>query len=89
MSKFSDTVKQVIADVMAFVVGWVFCLAMVMGFYTIGYFVGPYLLRDGILDSGMIDRHTIGLLSVIVSIWLYEHQRTDARWDRLNQIMGR
>ena len=64
-------------------------LAMVMGFYTIGYFVGPYLLRDGILDSGMIDRHTIGLLSVIVSIWLYEHQRTDARWDRLNQIMGR
>lgn len=79
MSKFSDTVKQVIADVMAIVVGWVFCLAMAIGFYAIGYYVGPYLLRDGVLANGMIDRHMLGLLSVIVSIWLYEHQRADGR----------
>jgi hypothetical protein len=68
----AETVGGVIGDVL----GWAFCLAMTVGFYSLGYLVAPYF--------GMAEhRETAGLLAAISTIWMYEHRVAHERWAKL------
>ena len=58
------------------IIGWFFCLAVVIGLYSLGYWVAPYV--------GMAERRdTLGILAVISTIWMYEHQVAHERWTKL------
>lgn len=86
MSKFSDAIGEMVGTMLGLALGWSFCLVMLTGAYMLGYWAAPYLLTDTAISDGVIDRHTFGLLSAIVFIWLYEHKRTDDRMERLEKI---
>ena len=57
------------------IIGWAFCMAIVAGFYSFGYWLAPHF-------GGSEHRDTFGLLAVIATIWMYEHQMAHDRWKK-------
>lgn len=78
MSKKIDGISDTVGDILIVAVGWAFCLTILIGFYGLGYWVAPYV-------AGEQHRESFAMLSSIVLIWLYEHRRSEARWERLNE----
>jgi hypothetical protein len=70
----SDKSGSFITDVIAGLIGWGVCMAVLVGAYMLGYFVALYL--------GIPNRETIGLLSAVAVVWMYEHQIAHDRWNR-------
>jgi hypothetical protein len=82
MSNMGDSISEFFADSLALAFGWAFCLTLLVGFYGLGYWLAPYFAGDE-------HRSSVATLSAIVLIWLYEHRRADARWDRLDERMSK
>jgi hypothetical protein len=68
--------------VIATVIGWGFCMAMVAGAYALGYWLAPFF-------GGSEHRDSFGILSAIVMIWIYEHRNAQLRWEKLNNQLGK
>ena len=69
---FSYQVGTFLGDV----IGWIFCLFIAVGIFSVGYGLAPHF--------GMTDhRDTLGILAVISTIWMYEHQVSHQRWAKL------
>lgn len=81
MSSMGESISESVAEFLALAFGWAFCLALLVGFYGLGYWLAPYFAGDE-------HRSSVAILSAIVLIWLYEHRRADARWERLNERMS-
>ena len=69
-------------ELIAFVIGWVFCMVILSGFFILGTLFARWSdVRD--LE------HMFGLLSALSVVWLYERQTADARWGKLNERLDR
>lgn len=78
MSRFKESISKSIWEFLTLAFGWAFCLSFLVGFYRLIYWLAPYFFGDE-------HRSAVATLSVIALIWLYETNRADARWDRLNE----
>jgi hypothetical protein len=58
------------------VLGWVFLMGFLGASYLIGFVVARYLNLSDHAQS-------VGLLSAIAVIWMYEHRLAKDRWERL------
>lgn len=65
-----------LGSVVADILGWLFCMAMVAGMYALGSWLAPHF-------GGEEHRDTFGVLAVIATIWMYEHQVAHYRWSKL------
>jgi hypothetical protein len=78
MEAAGKTVSAYIGELIGDVIGWIFCMAMVAGFYALGFWLAPHF-------GGSEHRDTFGLLAVIATIWMYEHQVAHSRWGKLQE----
>ena len=72
----NSVVGEFIAEALVVFVGWGFCLAILSGFYSIGYALADHF-------AGSRHSEAMGLLSAIVFVWLYEHRQAHERWTKL------
>jgi hypothetical protein len=71
-SDFGYQVGTIIGDM----IGWAFCLAIAVGIFSLGFWLAPLV--------GMTEhRDALGILAVISTIWMYEHQVAHERWTKL------
>lgn len=82
MSKIGDATNEVMSTLIADIFGWAFCMAMLAGIFLLGYWLAPYFNGGGHRDA-------FGILSAMVFIWLYERRQAEARWNRLQEMIGR
>ena len=82
MSKLGEGISNFVADSIVLAVGWAFCLAMLIGFYGLGYLAAPYV-------AGEEHRDSVAMLSALVLVWLYEHRRAETRWEHLNDRISK
>ena len=81
MSKLSDYVGDLLGDIVAEILGWAVCLGVLIGCYSLGHVVAPHIgWPDG--------RDTLGLLSALAALWLYEHQNIERKYDRLRDLIA-
>ena len=70
-----------VADFFAGAIGWGICMLVVAGSYAVGFWLAPFFGGEDHKDS-------FGILSALVVIWIYEHQRANERYERLQEIVG-
>lgn len=71
-------VQDMIAEAIASIVGWLFCLGVLVGAYVFGRMFAVW--------TGAVDEATAyGLLSALAVVWLYEHRVAYDRWERLKE----
>lgn len=75
MPKISKWVTETVTEITVDVFGWFICLAVLVAFFDIGRRSAAWL---GWAESP----DTIGLLSAVAAVWLYEHRRMEDRWDK-------
>lgn len=73
---------EAFGGLIAEVIGWFFCMALLAGAYAIGSYLAGHFV-------GVEHRDAAGLLSAITVIWLYEHRRADERWARFRESQER
>ena len=82
MSIRKEKAVDALAEVMASVVGWAFCMAMLAGSFLLGFWAAPYF-------GGEAHREAFGILSSAVLVCQYEHRRADDRWNHINDQITR
>lgn len=73
-------VSEVIPDVIALVIGWLFCISILAGAFGLGRWAAPHLGWDGSPD-------TFGLLSALTFLWIYEHRNLEGKYERLRELL--
>lgn len=71
-----DKVAELVGGLIGDAIGWFFCMAMLGGFYALGSALAHFF-------GGAEHRDTFGLLSAGALVWIYEHRRSDERWQRM------
>ena len=82
MPKVKDYLAGFITESVALVIGWLYCIAILAGAYSLGRWAAPHLGWYGTPD-------TLGLLSAITFVWMYERRSIDIRYDRLRELLER
>jgi hypothetical protein len=77
MAKVSNVISGFIGEGIALVIGWLLCISVLIGAYELGYWAAPHVGWVG-------NRETLGLLSSIAVIWLYEYRHFEDKLDRLD-----
>jgi hypothetical protein len=80
MSGFRKYVQEVAVESVVLVLGWLFCITVLAGAFALGRWAVPYLGWTGSPD-------TFGILSVLTSLWIYEHRNIEGKYDRLRELM--
>jgi len=81
MLKIRETIGEAVGETIATVFGWLVCLAVSVGAYSLGVWAAPHL--------GWAGNHgTAGLLTSLMFIWMYEHRVAQERYDRLCDLIG-
>jgi hypothetical protein len=75
MATSKKSIGYDIGTVIADVLGWVFLMGWLIGSYGVGVLVAKFL---GLADQAQ----SIGLLSALAVIWMYEHRLANDRWER-------
>jgi hypothetical protein len=72
--------SDIIADVAAAAIGWVFLMALLSGAFGLGFGAASFF-------GGSSHAEAMGLLSALSVIWIYEHRLSQERWDKLRSII--
>ena len=83
MSKFRKYVADLAVEILALVIGWLVCISVLAGAYTLGRWAAPHLR---VWDGG---RDMFGLLSALTILWIYEHRNLEGKYDRLRELIDR
>jgi hypothetical protein len=82
MSKFLKYVTNLAVEIVAIVIGWLVCVSVLAGAYTLGRWAAPHFGWDG-------GRDMFGLLSALTILWIYEHRNLEGKYDRLRELIDR
>lgn len=82
MSMIRKNVESVGAEAVVLLVGWLVCISVLAGAYTIGRWAAPHLGWEYGAD-------TLGLLSAVTILWLYEHRNAEGKYERLCELIAR
>ena len=65
-----------LAEAVSVLIGWVFFLMVLIGTYYLGAWLAPHIGWQGSKD-------TLGLLTAISAVWIFEHRHFTAKLDKL------
>lgn len=82
MSKIGEAIGEATAPLIAVVIGWAFCMALLAGAFQLGCWIAPYLSTGEHPEA-------FGIISAVVFIWLYERSYNQSRWDDLHKMIER
>jgi hypothetical protein len=71
---------QFIVNVIVSVIGWLVCLTILAGAFALGQWAAPILGWEG-------NKDTLGLLSALTLLWLYEHRNIETKYERLRELL--
>jgi hypothetical protein len=74
-------VNLFVAETSAWVDGGLFCLFIIIGAYLIGRWLAPKIGWE-------FDPDSLGLLSAITFVWIYEHRDQHHKFHRLLELLG-
>ena len=80
----SKDVRIAVLEVIATTIGWGACLVMLVGAWTLGWWIASYI--DGASNA---DRNVFGLLSALAFLWIYERREAHERYNRLCERLDR
>jgi membrane associated rhomboid family serine protease len=80
----SKGVRGAVIEVVVTAIGWGVCLSMLVGAWTLGWWIASHL--DGVSDA---DRNVFGLLSALAFLWIYERREAHERYNRLCERLDR
>lgn len=75
-------VQDAIVELIAGAVGWVVCMAILGGAFSLGVAFAKW---NGATELASM----FGLLSAASVVWLYERQTAQSRWESLNERLDR
>ena len=76
MSTIKDSINNLVAEIIVSAVGWLVCMAVLVGAYTVGRWVATHF-------SWQVSPDIAGLLSALSVLWIYEHRHFDTKLDRI------
>ena len=76
MARIKELTDNLVAEVIVWAVGWLICMAVLVGAFALGRWSAAHLWGD-------INPDAAGLLSALSVFWMYEHQHFDRKLDRM------
>jgi hypothetical protein len=78
MFRLWERIGEATAEVIVTIVGWMVCLFILSIAFGLGRWVASYL-------DWQVSPDTIGMLSALAFLWLYEHRNIQEKYERLRE----
>jgi 5-methylcytosine-specific restriction endonuclease McrA len=82
MDRVECSLADILAELVAGIIGWAFCMAMLAGGFAGGLVAARFF-------GGAEHSEAFGILSAISIVWIYEHRVSQERWDKLREMIAR
>jgi hypothetical protein len=80
VSRFRKYIGEVVGEALALIIGWLVCISVLAGAFSLGRWAAPHLGWDG-------SPEIFGLLSALTFLWIYEHQNFERNFDGLRELI--
>jgi uncharacterized membrane protein len=82
IKRAEKAIGEITGEILVVIAGWSSCMISLVGAYSLGWWLAPHVGWNA-------GRETLGLLSVLAAIWLYEHRNLENKYLRLREIIDR